>query len=187
MMDRFARSPEGSGEHLEWAEMVVEHVADHHGLAITALTPRLVREILFETIPRQVSVGPDDAPAVVAALRALLAFAAREFRSARARKALGSLAADAPQQVARALRDPRKFGPAKAMVMAGARAGYDMTSEEGLAAWMKVAHTEMREQRPAHHGGRRDAASSEASRRRTAANKARRKAARVARRNSRRH
>ncbi len=187
MMERFARSPESGGEHLEWAEMLVHHIAEHHGLPITQVTPQLAREVLFESIPRQVSVGPDDASAIVDALRALLAFSARELDSSAARKTLGSLSADSPRQVARALGDPRKYGPAKALVMAGARAGYDMTSEEGLAAWMKVAQTEMLEQRPAHHGGRRDVASTEASRRRTAANKARRKASRGARRKSRRH
>ncbi len=187
MMDRFARSPEAKGDHLEWAEMLVHHIAEHHGLPITQLTTSMAREVLFESIPRQVSAGPDDAPAIVASLRALLAFSARELDSSTARKTLATLSADTPRQVSRALGDTRKYGPAKALVMAGARAGYDMTSEEGLAAWMKVAQTEMLEQRPAHHGGRRDAASSEASKRRTAANKARRKASRVARRKSRRH
>jgi hypothetical protein len=42
---------------------------------------------------------------------------------------------NASQRLARMLADPSRFGPAKAFMMGGRAAGFDMSSQAGLDAW----------------------------------------------------
>ncbi len=41
------------------------------------------------------------------------------------------------------LGDPANFGIAKSMVMMGLERGFDMTSQEGMEAWMKTYNAEL--------------------------------------------
>jgi hypothetical protein len=140
MSAAFARSPEAGMRDLRWAEMFVELAANHHGKTVPELSPTLMRDILFGLFPRKVQAEPQDAPAIVASVRALLAFVARELGGDAPNRCLASLAADASQLLARELADPANFGPAKALLVEGAAAGYDMTSEPGIAAWVHVVN-----------------------------------------------
>jgi hypothetical protein len=90
---------------------------------------------VFEVFPRKVSVEPESAPAIVAGLRAFLAFLEREYPGDRARRRLAILDGNAAQRLARLLADPSNFGPAKAFMMSGRAAGFDMSSQVGLDAW----------------------------------------------------
>lgn len=100
-----------------------------------SLSPADVHELVFEVFPRKVSVEPEAAPGIVAGLRALLAFLERECPGGRARSRLAVLDGDASRQLVRLLADPSNFGPAKAFMMGGRAAGFDMSSEAGLGAW----------------------------------------------------
>jgi hypothetical protein len=142
LLDRFAGSPEGAPELVGWAELILDHASSYCGVELTELTAPHVRELLFEVIPRKVSVGPEAAPEIVRALKALLGFAARELGSESARRSLKSLKPEAEQRLARELADPRNFGMAKSFVMAGAAAGHDMGSQAGIQAWMEACNRE---------------------------------------------
>jgi hypothetical protein len=143
ILERFARSPEATPEHLDCAEMLVEYAARYQGSTIAELPPAALNALLFETIPRKVSVEADAAPEIIEAVKALLGFAARELDSGAASRCLASLQSDAAQRLARALDEPRNFGPAKALLMEGARAGYDVGSRAGLEAWMAETQRRM--------------------------------------------
>lgn len=47
------------------------------------------------------------------------------------------LGPSAGKKLERALADPRNFGMAKSILMAGEKAGFDIHSEEGVEAWMR--------------------------------------------------
>jgi hypothetical protein len=81
------------------------------------------------------SVEPASALAIIAGLRALLAFLEREHPGDRASRRLAVLDGNASRRLARLLADPSNFGPAKAFVMSGRAAGFDLSSQAGFDAW----------------------------------------------------
>lgn len=189
VLDRFADSPEASPELIGWAEMLIDYASSYCGDELWALTPAELDELLFEVFPRKVSVEPEEAGSIVGAARAFLAFAARELGSRQARVCLDRLAPDAERRLARELADPQNFGMAKSIFMAGKSAGHDMTSQDGLNAWMNVVNSRFALGRwPDPAPAPAPAAGSSPARSRAAATKARakRKAARKARKKSRR-
>lgn len=137
LLEQFARSPECESEiQHELAEVLLDLTSAEYDCDITELPPADVQSLLFEAIPSQVTTDPDTAPEIVGTLRALLRFAARELGSLTAARCLEQFPDDAAPRLAEALGDPRNFGPIKSLLFAGAQAGYDITSEEGLAAFL---------------------------------------------------
>jgi hypothetical protein len=183
LLSRFERSPDATDKRLAWAELLIRQAVEFHGCTLAGLTPAVMTEVLFETIPRTVNVEPSAAADIVDALRALLTFAARDLGLVSAGACLDAFPRGAAQRLSRALRDPSLFSPAKTLIMAGARAGYDVTTPEGIAEWLEVARGADEDQPSAHQGGGRRAS---APIQRSVANKQRRKAARQARKKSRR-
>jgi hypothetical protein len=139
LLGRFEASPEAQAESAaHWSELLVDYAASHFGKTVMSLSSSEFREIVFEVIPRKVSVEPTAAPAIVAGLRAFLAFLRREHTDSHAEPCLASLEGNASQRLARLLADPSSYGPAKAFVMGGRAAGFDMSSQSGMDAW--IAH-----------------------------------------------
>lgn len=139
ILGRFDASPEAEAEPAaHWGALLVDYAATYFGRPVTSLSSAELRTIVFEIIPRKLSVEPEAAPAIVAGLRALLAFVRREHPDSHAEACLASLDGDASQRLARLLADPSKFGPAKAYLMGGRAAGYDMSTQSGADAW--IAH-----------------------------------------------
>jgi hypothetical protein len=137
-LGRFAESGSAT-EHIGWLELIVNYSVDYMGAGPGDVSPIDLEELLFEVVPRKVSCEPEDAPAIVAALRAFLGFAADELASTAARENLASLRPDSSQKLARRLADPRNYGMAKALLMAATRAGFER-SEAGLAAYLKTTN-----------------------------------------------
>ncbi|HTR54905.1 MAG TPA: hypothetical protein VMJ10_29665 [Kofleriaceae bacterium] len=138
--EAFARSPEATGCDLRWSETFVELAASHHAATVGKLSAVELQEIVFGLFPAKVPAQPEDAAAIVATVRAVLAFVARETGGDAPNRCLASLKADAHEQLARRLADPTNFGPAKALFAAGAAAGYDMTTEAGISEWVRVVN-----------------------------------------------
>jgi hypothetical protein len=132
----FERAPESRGIDPTWAAMFTELAAQHGGKTLGELSPDEVSELAFGYIPRNVSVAADEAPVIVASIRALLAFAAREIGGYAPNRCLAQLPARSVEILADELADSANFGPTKQLVMNGIAAGYDMTSEAGVAAWV---------------------------------------------------
>jgi hypothetical protein len=162
ILGRFEASPEAQAEpEAHWGAMLVDYAAHYFGTTVESLSPAEVRELVFEVFPRKVSVEPEAAPAIIAGLRALLAFLEREYPGDRAGRRLAVLDGDASQRLARLLTDSSNFGPAKAFMMSGRAAGFDMSSQAGLAAWaehMRENNLRLPMGRPVAPASRRDAA-----------------------------
>lgn len=135
---RFATSHEGSGLDAHGAlRLVMDLGADYLGLPITSLDASDLRKVLFEILPRKVSVPASEARSIVDELRAFYVFAKRELGLKQADACLRVLGADAVKKLEAALSDDRNFGMAKSILMEGAAAGFDMQSKEGIEAWMQ--------------------------------------------------
>lgn len=166
---------------LRWADMLSHMAADHMGALVHELSPDELDELLFEIVPEKVSCQPDDAPAIVSTMRALLAREAA-LGAPRARSLLASLPDDAAQQLARLLADPQNFGMAKSIVMAGMQAGFDMRTPGEIDAYLAATGGRL----PQPHAPappRRGKASAKA---RSTARKTKRKATKQSRKRSRR-
>ena len=75
----FARSAEARYADPAWATAFLEDAAFVLGATLVELTPDQVRDLVFAAMPRSMVAQGHDAPAIIAAIRALLAFAAREL------------------------------------------------------------------------------------------------------------
>jgi len=139
LVRRFCASPEGRTlTDIGACHFVMDLAADHFGATIATLEAADLREILFELIPRKVSIEASKASWVIAENRAFFAFLGREFGLEHARACLGVLGGDAAKKLELALGDRRNFGVAKSMVMEGRGAGFDTSTKDGIEEWMGV-------------------------------------------------
>ena len=139
LVRRFAASPEASSlPQVQWCRCLMDLGANFLGATVATLDASQLREVVFEIIPRKVSIKALAAGAIIAELRAFYAFLGREFGLKQANACLRVLGGDAATKLHAALSDTSQFGVAKSMFMAGHDAGFDMTSKEGIEAWMRV-------------------------------------------------
>jgi hypothetical protein len=137
----FAKSPEGEKRsELEGHRLLMELGAQHIGASIATLEPWAVREVLFDIVPRKVSVDASAAGALVEDCRAFYRFLERAYGLEQAEACLQILGPRAESQLAAALSDSSKFGPAKALFTAGSDAGFDMQTKEGIEAWIRTVN-----------------------------------------------
>jgi hypothetical protein len=109
---------------------------------VLAPRPAELREIVFDIIPRKVSIEAATAAWIIEENRAFYAFLKREFGLKQADACLRVLGGDAVKKLQAALSDRRKFGMAKSLVMAGRDAGFDTSSKEGIGAWMRKVQSQ---------------------------------------------
>jgi len=141
LLEQFHASPEHAKvkEPHDWASLMLEHAHAFFGVRVDELTPVIVEDIVFFSFPSKVSCPPEVAGSLVTELRAFFAFLERERLCPEA-AACGRLFDDDAEDTLRdRLADPRSYSMTKAMIMAGFEAGYDLSTEEGLAAWLGQA------------------------------------------------
>lgn len=138
LMTRLAARDEIPDETLAAAEMLVELAATYHGATFATIDVEELEALLLGTIPAQLAVEPGDAGRIVAAARELMRLAGDELGSPAATEALALLDAAFEKRLARELSDPSNFGTGKQLVMAGIAAGYDMSTEDGVAEFVKA-------------------------------------------------
>ncbi len=139
LMKRFAESPEA--EHMDeigWAGSVLEYARMYEGVTVSTMGKRELSRVLLDVFPRKVSCDPSSAPEIVEELRAFWSFVRREFGLSNADECLAILDEEMARTMERELADPRNFGMAKSFVMGGMAAGFDMTTEEGMGAFVRV-------------------------------------------------
>ncbi|MFM9964072.1 MAG: hypothetical protein ACKV2Q_22950 [Planctomycetaceae bacterium] len=141
--DRFANSLEAqplleSGVGLGWAESMMRYSIDYLGETPPNMSVRDVSEVVFEIFPRKVSVNANQAGEVIAELHAFWSFLQREYQLKNATRILELLGPGAEERLHDELDDPSNFGMAKSFYMAGQQAGFDMTTQAGLNAFMHV-------------------------------------------------
>ena len=148
LMQLFEQSPEGralrdEGVEGGWANMLIDFGMHYLSVTPPQMTPRHLREILFELFPRKVSAPADEAPEIIRELQAFWQFLQREFQLENAAACLGILNDRAARELQRKMSDPATFGIAKSFVMMGMERGFDLSSEEGINEWMATYNAEI--------------------------------------------
>jgi len=142
LVRRFVASPEAKTlSDVQACHFVMDFAASYFGATIATLSPAELREIVFEIIPRKVSIEASAASWIVEEARAFYAFLKREFGLKQADACLRVLAADAVKKLEAALSDSSNFGMAKSMFMGGREAGFDMDTKGGIDAWMRAVQS----------------------------------------------
>ena len=135
LVRRFVASPEAKAlTDVQSCHFVMDFAADYFNATIATLGPRELREIVFDIIPRKVSIDASAASWIIEKNRAFYAFLKREFALEQADACLRVLGGDAVKKLEAALSDTSKFGMAKSLFMGGREAGFDMESKEGIEA-----------------------------------------------------
>lgn len=139
LMSSFAASPEATGlTELQAGRFVMDFASTYFGATIATLEPGDLHEIVFEIIPRQVSVDASAARGMIEELRALYRYLKRVQGLEQADACLRVLDGDAVARLEDELSDPSKFGMAKSLLSLGRDAGFDMGSKAGIEAWMRA-------------------------------------------------
>lgn len=142
LMTEFADSPEADqfqqefDNRIGWTATYIEYAANYLGATLATMTPRDSNEVLLELFPRKVSVEPDAAGRIVGELRAFWQFLKRTRTVESADAILESLTEHDVEVLEGELSDESNFGMAKSFVMAGKRAGYDMTNQDDMNRFM---------------------------------------------------
>ncbi len=138
LVRRFAASPEARDlDEIHACRFVMDLGANYIGHTIATLGAAELREVLFELIPRNISIEASEARGIVEEMGAFYTFLKREFGLKQADSCLRLLGRNAVKKLEAALSDSSNFGMAKSLFMAGADAGFDIQSKDGIEAWMQ--------------------------------------------------
>jgi hypothetical protein len=117
---------------------VLYYAANYLAASVVQMSGADLTEVLFELFPRKVSCHAEAAHEIVAEQRAFWTWLGREFQLPNAAECLEQFDEDAADDLMEALSDSSNFGMAKSFFTMGEAAGFDMTTQEGLDAFMLV-------------------------------------------------
>ncbi len=133
---------------LGWFHSFLEFGIGYRGEIVDEMTLASVKDFIFDYVPRKVSTEPDQAASIVLELTKFWEYVDRVFELPAAQSIVEWLKTDGlAARLEAELSDPANFGMAKSLFMTGKAAGYDMTSEDGLAEFM-AAYNQSLQQRP---------------------------------------
>jgi hypothetical protein len=140
ILRRFSASPEAQplDGALGWADMLMVYSRDYQNSTVATMTPDDLYELVFEIFPRKVSCDAQDATSIIQELRAFWKFLEREFSLGNAQDCLKVLAGNASSVLEQELSNPNNFGMAKSFFLSGQKAGFDVSTEEGMSAWVSA-------------------------------------------------
>jgi len=138
----FSRSPEAQqyqdryGD-IGWFQTLLDFGINYLGETVDLMSLGSVREFLHDFVPRKVSVEADGAAAIIAELTAFWEYVGRVYALPQSPSIIEWLKADdLVAELKDGLSNPANFGMAKSLFSAGSNAGYDMTTEAGMAEFM---------------------------------------------------
>lgn len=135
LIDQFRSSPEGQGLGETFAcTIIMDLLATHFGQTVATSDYRHLREALFEIVPRRVGIVASEERPMIEQLRAFYQFLEREYELPQAGRCLRELQEDAVARLEQALLDPGFFNMDESIFVAGAEAGIDLESQEGIGA-----------------------------------------------------
>lgn len=144
LLEQFSNSPEGQArlqadpEMGFWAAQLIYYGYSYIGVTLPQMTAGYVDEIVTELFPRKISLlSPDDADDAIPELVAFWEYLKREYKLPNANSVLKFLREIEPDFKS-IMNDPSRFGMAKSFFMMGQEAGFDMTNEEELNAFMHL-------------------------------------------------
>lgn len=129
---------ESYGE-LRWFRMFLEFGTRYLGEVVDRMSLNSVTEFVFEYVPRKVSTEAESAASIILELTKFWEYLQRVYNLPAAKQIIEWLSTDGlVDELKTELANPANFGMAKSMVMAGISAGYDMSSEQGVAEFIAV-------------------------------------------------
>jgi len=149
LMDLFEASDEGKtleNEGIEpgWADTMMDLGMGYQAVTPAQMSETDLRIILFSLIPRKISAPASQAREAIRELQLFWTFLQREFHLENAAACLKVLnERGAVRHMQREMNDPANFGMAKTLVMTGMERGFDMTTQEGLDAWVATYNAEL--------------------------------------------
>lgn len=145
----FLESPEGKKrQEIDpgigfWAAQLMDYGFRHLGTSVARMTVGDVKEVVKDIFPRKISLqSPDDADDAMPELIAFWEYLKREFGLPQAEDVLKLLRKMEPGFGA-LMNDPSKFGMAKSFFMLGQAAGYDMSRQEEMDAFIQEYNTRL--------------------------------------------
>jgi hypothetical protein len=137
LMEEFAASPEAQPiiqqyGNVAWSAMMMEYAVNYLGHTPPSMSLADFNEVVFDLFPRKVSTEPDSAEAIVIELKAFWTFVDRQYNVPVAKKILPALDDRAVHRLQEKLADPSNYGMAKSFFMMGSKAGFDMTTQQGM-------------------------------------------------------
>lgn len=150
LLQEFVQSPEGK-VHTEthpkggyWIGSFIELAYTYQERTLPKMTQGDVQSLMESTLPRKITIfDPSEAEDAIPELVAFWQFLKREYqlRSAGAiAKYLESLAPQFPSMMC----DPARGGIAKAFIIMGHQAGFDMTTQEGIQAFQQQYNSSLK-------------------------------------------
>ena len=148
LLEEFAASAEAKPVFEEYGDpgfagMMLQYAIDYLGKTLPEMTLAHFNEVVFGLFPKKVSTEPESAPVIVAELRAFWSFLQRQYGLPNAGPILASLTNSATRRLERELANPDNYGMAKSMFMLGLQAGFDMTTQEGINAFMAAYNSSL--------------------------------------------
>jgi hypothetical protein len=142
LLERFAQSPEGQERSQTnpdmgfWAAQLMYYGYQYEGTAVPRMAVGDVQTVVTELFPRKISLqSPEQADDVIPELTAFWKYLKREFHLPQADAVLEFLHEMEPDFPGM-MNDSSNFGMAKSFFTMGQAAGFDMTTREGLDAFM---------------------------------------------------
>jgi hypothetical protein len=150
----FAGSTEGKAvleedEYPGYVHQFLELAITYLGVIVDNCAIQDVEEILLELFPRKVSMEADRCESVNAELAAFWRFVDRVHKVESAGEIAGVIESMS-DEFRSAMTDSSNFGIAKSFFTSGQNAGFDMTSQEGLNAFMAAHNANLQRPHPAH-------------------------------------
>jgi hypothetical protein len=138
IMSNFVHSPEARPlRDIGAASLIMELAVVHQKCTIATLRAAELSQILYWAIPGYVHMDPEEAPVVIAELRAFFAFLKRELQLPQADECLQLLAGKAGKRLAAALADRKKFELEKILETMARQEGSDLNSASSIKAFLE--------------------------------------------------
>lgn len=130
---------------LGWLQSLLSFGLDYRGEIVDGFTVASVEEFVFEYVPRKVSADPERAASIVFELTMFWEYLDRVFELPATKSIVEWLKTDGiAARLEAEMSDPANFGMAKSMFMSGINAGYDLTSEAGIAEFIGAYNQSLR-------------------------------------------
>jgi hypothetical protein len=143
LLVRFAASAEAApflerGDAVGFASKMLFFARFYQDVTVTTMSAGDLAAVLLDDFPGEMLCQPEDAPEIMAQVRAFWSYVKREFGLPNADACLAVLDEGMALALAHELRNPDKFRGSKAFLWDGLEAGFDVTTDAGLAAWTRA-------------------------------------------------
>ena len=145
----FAASPEGKtidneGFYGGRCLTFIDFGLNYLGETLPQMSAQSIRTILFQLFPQKLTTPPEDSSYTIRELQLFWQFLQREFHLKNADACLKVLNDKATaRRYEKEMSNPRNYGISKSFAMMGLERGFDISTQEGLDAWMKTYNEEL--------------------------------------------